>query len=71
MRSAGQLMITKESCTNAWIKLINQLEKDKCGNIFYENEEKSSKTCYNIDGGKQHALADKGVVPRCPVGKGL
>ena len=53
-----------ESYTNAWLKLINRLEQDKCGNISFENATNFSKTCYNIDGGKQHALAtDEEVSP--------
>ena len=48
---------TKESYTAAWVRLINQLEEEKYGNISYEKGANSSKTCYNIDGGKQHALA--------------
>ena len=50
--------ITKESYTAAWVRLINRLKKNKCGSISYEKGANPSKTCYNIDGGKQHALAD-------------
>ena len=53
--------LTKERYTNAWIELINKLEENKCVNFSFENATNSSKTCYNIDGGKQHALADKEV----------